>query len=96
MSGLNGEIYVDYLQRMSNQDDRFLFLVLSASGFLTLNQAIYTPINAFNTDVLSFHTAITINSQVSLQLLSVMAEMAMHKKNPAVLATRSGILKTSS
>jgi hypothetical protein len=40
MSGLNGEIYVDHLQRMSNQDDRFLFLVFSASGFLTLKQAI--------------------------------------------------------
>ena len=44
MSGLNGEIHVDYLQRMSNQDDRFLFLVLSASSFLTLKQAIYPPL----------------------------------------------------
>ena len=70
----------------------FVFVAIAPTP-LNFDMATCIPVSPFNTDILSFHTAMSSSCQVLLQLLIVIADVTMHTTSPKKLSTQSSALE---
>lgn len=76
----------------NNHQAVFLDFITCSSASLTTRMATCNAVTPFNNDILIFHTPMTSNCHVFLQLTIVIMDMTMHKASPMLASTRSNLV----